>query len=1066
MTQGFNPGAADHVTPGMKPSEYMRMARPELFSDSGGRSAFKLDRAVFDHHLETLTSRNQHQLFELFCRDLCGRLICPNLKPATGPEGGGDSKADTETISIAEEIKVLHYIGMPAAGQERWAFAFSAKEDWASKVRSDVAGLASTGRPYNRVIFVTSRFAPAKTRAKIEDELTRANGFTVEIHDRTWILKAVLDDGCIDLAIDRLGVGERIADFTPGPEDYRRTQQLNALERQLQDPTAYDQREMERVNDALDAAILSRNLEKARYETDGRFDRAIRLADRFGSKRQRVQTRYEQLWAAFYWFDDIDRLNEGFDAVAEVAYESDHAETLEFINTLVQNLANAAGLGHAPADSLKLDARRDTLVARLEVLAGDADRPNNALEARTSLLFIETTRAMMARDTDAMRALWPQFSEIIARAEGLSEYRAERLEPLVELFGRAAGNDETYNRLVEDMAAFVSKRTGDARGGLVLLKRANQLDIEADRLDVIRLLGRATMQLAQREHVESFIEAAYTLAVAYRGAGMLWAARAAALFSVATVFAETERDSDAPVSIVPTLMQLGWIDAELRLLPEFLDVVRLIRGCRAALPLDEPSRANVDERLTEFDALLAASLLRTTLQERCALEGLPDLLGALDLHASQAALLYALGHQEALEDDGQSDVVDWNAVFTQWACELPAHIATRPMLLNTDGPQIQVTRVAGMEVQVRTSGSSAAIVAGQAVLTVVEAVFSTMLEAGVAAHVERFDIELIEDATIAKPAFVFDEMSMHARLNWPAGESPTAAKLDGAAQDVLTDLTVHIVLAACMVRDPMALFQSLYEKEALGERIHAAIGSVNSRSRAFNSPLSRIDVWFKLGGETYPLQPNAPIIAGSAPSRPEAANEDGPDRESWKRDHRRVAVKSIINYPLWERAGWLGLMLAVYPDGVPPLIGLHFTNPDLGRKIFSDWRERFGELDDKGAIHLAILRDLPGHPASHYGALLQPGLDDADASTTIMVSSRLKILEPDTDINLRRFLEAYAREKAYWLAPAVVGPDGAPKILRELAILKHGLPVKRFDDIADDDVEAIARSLLRPPKAA
>ena len=32
------------------------------------------------------------------------------------------------------------------------------------------------------------------------------------------------------------------------------------------------------------------------------------------------------------------------------------------------------------------------------------------------------------------------------------------------------------------------------------------------------------------------------------------------MFSVATVFAETERDSDAPVSIVPTLTLLGRID--------------------------------------------------------------------------------------------------------------------------------------------------------------------------------------------------------------------------------------------------------------------------------------------------------------------------------------------------------------------------------------------------------------------------------------------------------------------------------------------------------------------------
>jgi hypothetical protein len=1067
MKLGFNPDAADHVTPGMRPSEYMRMARPELFSDSGGRSAYHLDRAVFDHHLGTLTSRNQHQAFELFCRDLCGRLICPNLKPATGPEGGGDSKADTETISVAEEIKVLHYIGQPAAGQERWAFAFSAKEDWASKVRSDVAGLAATGRPYTKVIFVTSRFAPAKTRAKIEDELSRANPFTVEIHDRTWILKAVIDDGNIDLAISQLSVGERIGDATLGPEDYRRSQQLEALERALQDPTAYDQREMERVNDALAAAILSRDLERSRFETDGRFDRAIRLADRFGSRRQRVEARYEQLWAAFYWFDDIDRLNEGFDAVAALAYESDDAETIELISNLVQNLANASSLGHATADSLKLEERRDALVAALEVLAAESDRPNNALEARTSLLFTAATRAMIAHDTDALKALWPQFSDVITRAEGLSEYRAERLEPFVELFGRAAGSDETYNRLVEDMAAFISKRTGNARGGLVLLKRANQLDIEEDRLDVIRLLGRATTQLAQREHVETFIEAAYSLAVAYRGAGMLWAARAAAMFSVATVFAETERDSDAPVSIVPTLTLLGRIDAELRLLPEFLDVVRLIRGCRATLPLDEPSRARIDERLTEFDALLAASLLRTSIEERCALERLPDVLGALDLHASQAALLYGLGHQDVLEGDSADvEAIAWADVFTKWAAELPDDIAERPVLLNGEDSQIQVTRVAGMEVRVTTSGSSTAIVAGQALLTVIDAVFSTMLEAGVAAHVERFDVQVLEDATLSKPAFEFDEMSMSAQLNWPAGETPTSSKLDGAAHDAFTDLTVHIVLAACVVKDPMGLFQGLYEKEALGERIHAAIASVNSRSRAFNSPLSRIGSWFELGGAEYPLRPEAPILAAVPSSAPKRANEEALDRESWKRDHRKVAAKSIINYRLWEQAGWLGLMLAVYPDGVPPLIGLHFTNGELGRKIFSDWRDRFGERDDQDAIHLAIIRDLPGHPPSHYGALLQPGLDVNDESVTVMVSSRLKILEPESDINLRRFLEAYDREKAYWIAPAFVGPDGSPRLLRELAILKHRLPVRRFDDIGDGDVEAIVRALLGPTETA
>src|SRR3954464_15076317 len=94
-----------------------------------------------------------------FCRRLGERTICPNLKPATGPEGGGDSKADTETIPIADEIAVLAYVGEANADRERWAFAFSAKKKWAEKVRKDVAGIVATGRGYQKIYCVTSQLA-------------------------------------------------------------------------------------------------------------------------------------------------------------------------------------------------------------------------------------------------------------------------------------------------------------------------------------------------------------------------------------------------------------------------------------------------------------------------------------------------------------------------------------------------------------------------------------------------------------------------------------------------------------------------------------------------------------------------------------------------------------------------------------------------------------------------------------------------------------------------------------------------------------------------------------------
>jgi hypothetical protein len=66
------------------PSAFMRQLRPELYSDTIDRTTYQLDAPTLGYHLETITARNQTHDFEIFCRKLCERTICPNLKPATG----------------------------------------------------------------------------------------------------------------------------------------------------------------------------------------------------------------------------------------------------------------------------------------------------------------------------------------------------------------------------------------------------------------------------------------------------------------------------------------------------------------------------------------------------------------------------------------------------------------------------------------------------------------------------------------------------------------------------------------------------------------------------------------------------------------------------------------------------------------------------------------------------------------------------------------------------------------------------------------------------------------------
>jgi hypothetical protein len=348
----------------------MRRLRPEYYSDTQDRTSYVLDAKVLEYTLNTITSRNETHEFEVFCRKLCERAICPNLRPHTGPEGGGDSKVDTETIPVSDEISSLTYVGEANAGTERWAFAFSAKKKWIAKIRSDVAGILGTSRDYKRIICVTNQFARAKDRAALEDALSRRAGVPVTIYDRSWIVEQIVDHDRKDLAFDYLGVGEQMADaHNLGPTDYSRASRLAAIERQIENPTAFERMEQQRVSEALVAAKLSRNLERPRAETDGRFIRAINLAQKHGTFRQRLEAQYECLWTAFWWFDDVDVLNQSYAAVEKMALPSEQARDLELLSNLLTILFSAVRHGLISAQDADIDSRAQRAEERFAQVA-------------------------------------------------------------------------------------------------------------------------------------------------------------------------------------------------------------------------------------------------------------------------------------------------------------------------------------------------------------------------------------------------------------------------------------------------------------------------------------------------------------------------------------------------------------------------------------------------------------------------------------------------------------------------------------------------------------------------
>ena len=785
------------------PSTFMRQLHPEYYSDSMERTRFVLSADQLEYRLETITARNETHEFEIFCRKLCERAICPNLRPQTGPDGGGDSKADSETHPVADEIAGLAYVGSANSGRERWAFAFSAKEAWTAKSRKDVKGIAETNRGYDRIIFVTSRFAKARDRARIEDELTTKYGIPVTIHDRTWIVKEVIEKERADLAFNYLRVGEESSTCRQGPSDYSRSQHLDDIEQAIADPRSFEGMERQLVTEALLAAKISRNLERPEFETDGRFERAIRLARQHGTRRQQLEAHYEQIWTRFWWFDDVRFLNESYGNFEGRVLQSRHSKTLKLLGNLHQLLVNCVVHRHLPREECLYEERTARLKEALEAEARDIHRPNNSLEAQTGLLRIELNQAMMAPDREALSSVWKAYAAVLEKARGLGEFDADDVVRFIEVAGKVAGNDPAYNELVEKLADFVSERKSEAEGALVLLRRARKLDF-TEKFDMIRWLGKASVGLSKREYFEHLIEVLQLLTLAYRGAGLPWASRATCIFALASIIIEGEEASELPVSIVPTTKLWAWNALQLCHLPDLLSALQLMNGFVAALPLSDQSKDKVKSDIGELDLALGCLFLNLDDADLRRLESVPDILEALGLFMARTALLFALGYADELRQDGSLPEAESDEgvreILSMLKSQPVADEFRGPLILNGAGPQTLATTLLGMKVEVEIK-EGALIPLANGILGSLEAFFATLIGEHVVPHSEAFRITVAASDDVQAPIIETSELDMESSVTWPKGCNLLRFDQQPVVHGFYCELAGHVLGAACWVED-------------------------------------------------------------------------------------------------------------------------------------------------------------------------------------------------------------------------------------------------------------------------
>lgn len=1061
------------------PSEFMRARRPELFSDSEIIREALITREMFEYHLDTLTSRKQEIQFEHFCRQLAERELCPNLRPQTGPTGGGDSKADSETYPVADGIALRWYEGLARdASEDRWAFAFSTKKSWVAKAKSDIKGVAETGRDYKKVYFVTSQFAKDKARANLEDELSKKYGLCVVILDRAWISKCVFEHGRQELAASTLGMSATQAksERVVGPRDAERESELQELEKQIADSGRYEGVPFQFVEDCLRAALLARGLERPRVEIEGRFERAERAADKADLRQLRLRVAYKRAWTAAWWFDDLEELNRLYEKIEGLAMGTDQAEDLELLAnlwTVLSTLVSSGRLGNATSS---LTGRTARLRAELERVASDESRPNNALQARTSLALMEFAHNMS--DASHLDVVLDELEAIVRKAEGLIEYSLETPVKIIREMGDWLPGNDKYDALLETVVSVMQRRVSRGEAGRILLGRGFQKLRGRRPYDAIRLFGRAWQELAVREHREELIAALLGCGLAYESVGLLWAARANALAAANQALSEFKDEGRVTSQALTCLQKLVWVEIELGRVSCVLQWMGLASAAAYHLGLtDDRAKSFEDERQAQ-DRVLAILFLKADPQALSDLEHLPAVLERFGLEYSWTALLYALGYEDVLREQGvipeDEDKDAVRGLFARWATQpAAADLPDRPRLLAED-ERVLHSCVLGCEVTAHADGSFRSLFLGEQVLGALEGLLATSLERKIFPHSPdfRINVEAI-DKLRTVPEYSFDEGSGGRVVDVRCAAATNTQGGSAVRMEWLRELVLQILPRIAMVEDLESYARQVFgEEAALGRALNFSDPSIPIENILGDKPKFHLADWkSEATGRNFPLQRRSqwnrgldrPKSGDQVETMPRWGEGDLPkeltDLSGIK--HRDLRVVSLINIALWDRAGWRAALYLMSGElDKPPMLGLVFSDREAARSIFNELLGKLGRVDEEERLRVSIITGIRNDHPSWYRVAIgsNPEFPESDGTPKhIVITSRVLEMEPESTRNLDGFLTRFERLGRYFIAPACFRESAdQPDVFYDLCIGKRKLAVRPAWQIGEHDADRVA----------
>jgi tetratricopeptide (TPR) repeat protein len=1053
------------------PKEFMKMRRPERFSDTIITKKGNLNRSILEYKLGVITSNNQEQEFQNFCFKLAQLEIAPNLRPQTGPSGGGDSKADSETYPVSDFTSLNFWEGIANDSGERWAFAISAKKEWISKVKKDAKGIVDTGRDYKRIFFITNQFTRDKKRAEIEDGLSKDLSVRVTILDCTWILDRVFQNNRHKLAIEELNLGEGLEDVViVGPNDVERMKLFEKLNNEIEEALSNAITTIKITDKALNTALLARGMGKSRTEVDGLFDRAIRLAEQLSSAEQLYSVKYEKAWTTFFWFEDFEKFIQLYDELESIAETSVNIHTLQRQN-------NLSGLLRALQQEKQfskeyIQKKLDNIKKWLTVFTNDDTKPSASHQAKMLLALGELfDNAAQKKD---LNSNFKEIGTILQGTERLIGFPYEESVGIIQENGDVFGDIPEYEKLINLIAEIDARRKGEIPAAKSFLKYGLQ-HLETERYyKAIEYIGRSLIGLYKKESKDDFIHALYFIAYAYEAVGLLWAARGSLIHAASYATSDLRQHQEVNELQSKCCRRLKMIELKLGRVGYILEwhEADLVLSQQLAIT-QEQQETIYKESLGNFSGILGCLLLKTRPSDLPKLEKAPDLFNRLAIDFSGLALLYLLGGEKYLPDDywqhiGNQSVTEF---FNRWLNQpaqndLPVH----PDYYLDETISLE-SNILGTHFIFESKNSSPGTEICEMIVAALEAYLSTAITMEIYGKVSEFKVVVEENPELSNDIQLADQPVNGRNIKvFYKQFNPhlLSVEVQTEISKAVTEIVIRIIAETIAFSDTEKNLKELVVDQRVDQRSFNFLSPLVMLGNVLgHNPRRSIDQWISGNDNRYPFDGVTsrlePLSSAASHQESTAEEENGRNENDFfdVKGHQHIKTLSVINEHLWEGPVWRGFAFAVDPNPhtiQSPTLYLMFDNRQTAIDIFKEWKERFGDKAGE-KIKICILKGIDAGNPYWYKGLISSNIKKEEMKNRNRIISMTKIstMTPINPRNLEGFLESYSRFGYFKLAPFFIDiKTGKPEPLDEWGFLMKELSVRNAWEVGVNDMEMTA----------